>query len=67
MTVTMSMSPDFHYDYDDGYGGNSTGPCEWIHRQCTKPYIAYGLIKQVWPGYSLEILWTYRRADKQEG
>ena len=22
---------------------------------------------QVWPGYSLEILWTYRRADKQEG
>lgn len=45
MTVTMSMSRDFDYDYDDGYGGNSTGPCEWIHTQCTKPYIAYGLIK----------------------
>ena len=44
MTVTMSMSPDFDYDYDDGYGGNSIGPCEWIHTQCTKPYIAYGLI-----------------------
>ena len=44
MTVTMSMSRDFDYDYDDGYGGNSTGPFEWIHTQCTKPYIAYGLI-----------------------
>ena len=40
----MSMWRNFDCDYDDGYGGNLTGPCEWIYTQCTKPYIAYEFI-----------------------
>ena len=42
MTVTMSMSPDFHYDYDDGYGGKF----DWTLRM--DPYTVYKALHCLW-------------------